>query len=186
MKSVEKTSYFGKILRAGSGFLFFLKNKIRFGSKINLSVFNSIDGKIRIRVDGPSKIVIGRDFMARGPVYLDTLNRGEITIGKKVFFNHNCAVTSMESITIGDGCMFGNNLVIVDHNHKIKNGDNEYECKPIRIGNKVWIGANCTILPGTIIEDNAIIGANSVVKGCVGKGEMWGGIKARIIKTEGN
>ena len=186
MKSVEKTSYFGKIVRVGSGFLFFLKNKIRYGSKISLSAFSSIDGKVRITIDGSSKIAIGKDFMARGPVYLDVLNQGKITMGKKVFFNHNCAVTSMESITIGDGCMFGNNLVIVDHNHKVENGDNEYECKPVKIGNKVWVGANCTILPGTVIEDDAVIGANSVVKGRVGKGEVWGGVKARIIKAKGN
>lgn len=35
--------------------------------------------------------------------------------------------------------------------------------KPISIGNNVWIGANCTILPGVTIGNNAVIGAGSVV-----------------------
>jgi acetyltransferase-like isoleucine patch superfamily enzyme len=33
----------------------------------------------------------------------------------------------------------------------------------IRIGNNVWIGANCTILDGSVIGDNTIIVANSLV-----------------------
>lgn len=35
--------------------------------------------------------------------------------------------------------------------------------KPISIGDNVWIGANCTILPGVTIGNNAVIGAGSVV-----------------------
>jgi acetyltransferase-like isoleucine patch superfamily enzyme len=35
----------------------------------------------------------------------------------------------------------------------------------IKIGNNVFIGINCTILPNTIIGDNCIIGAGSVVRG---------------------
>jgi len=33
----------------------------------------------------------------------------------------------------------------------------------VTIGKNVWIGGNCTILPGVIIGDHAVIGAGSVV-----------------------
>ena len=35
----------------------------------------------------------------------------------------------------------------------------------IKIGNNVFIGNNCTILPKTVVGDNCIIGAGSVVRG---------------------
>ena len=35
--------------------------------------------------------------------------------------------------------------------------------KPVRIGDKVWIGAHATILPGVTIGAGAIIGAGAVV-----------------------
>jgi acetyltransferase-like isoleucine patch superfamily enzyme len=34
---------------------------------------------------------------------------------------------------------------------------------PITVGDNVWIGAGCSILPGVTIGDNAVIGAGSVV-----------------------
>lgn len=41
----------------------------------------------------------------------------------------------------------------------------QYKTAPIRIGNNVWIGANCVILRGTVIGDNSVVGAGTVLKG---------------------
>ena len=35
---------------------------------------------------------------------------------------------------------------------------------PIRIGNNVWIGPNCSISPGVIIKDFVVVMANTLVK----------------------
>ncbi len=43
--------------------------------------------------------------------------------------------------------------------------DDHYFHQPIKIGNNVWIGPNCTIFPGTTIEDNVVVMPNSLVKG---------------------
>ena len=45
--------------------------------------------------------------------------------------------------------------------------------KRICIGNDVWICINAVVLPGTTIEDGAVIGANVVANKRVGKGEIW-------------
>lgn len=37
--------------------------------------------------------------------------------------------------------------------------------KTIKVGNNVWIGLNVTILKGTVIGNNCVIAAGSVVKG---------------------
>ena len=41
--------------------------------------------------------------------------------------------------------------------------EQEHITEKVKIGNDVWIGANCTILKGVAINDGAVIGAGSVV-----------------------
>ena len=91
----------------------------------------------------------------------------------------------MEEITIGDFCNIANNAVIVDHNHKYDaTGVIEgFETSPIHIGNRVWIGANATILKGVNIGEGAIISAGAVVNKNVPPFEIWGGVPARRIKS---
>ena len=56
---------------------------------------------------------------------------------------------------------------------------------PIHIGNKVWLGANVTVLPGVTIGDGAIIAAGAVVTKDVPAGAVAAGVPARIIKQSG-
>ena len=81
-----------------------------------------------------------------------------------MFFNHNCSLTCAESIVIGNGCMFANNLVIIDHDHKIlKDGvTGVLVSEPIIIEERVWCGTNVTITKGVHIGRGAVIGANAV------------------------
>ena len=54
--------------------------------------------------------------------------------------------------------------------------------RPVRIGNDVWIGANCTILPGVSIGDGAVIGAGSVVTRSVASQTIVAGSPARLLR----
>lgn len=54
-------------------------------------------------------------------------------------------------------------------------------CLPVKIGDKVWIGADVTILPGVSIGTGAIIAAGTVVTKDVAPGMIVGGIPARVI-----
>jgi acetyltransferase-like isoleucine patch superfamily enzyme len=93
---------------------------------------------------------------------------GNLKIGTS-FFNQGCCITCLKSIKIGDGCLFGPNVTVVDHDHVFRKEDlatgQKYNCSEILIGNNVWIGANVVILRGTIIGDNCVIGAGAIVKG---------------------
>ena len=51
----------------------------------------------------------------------------------------------------------------------------------IKIGNNVFIGMNATILPGSIVGDNVIIGASSVVKGTLKSNSVYAGIPIKYI-----
>lgn len=55
--------------------------------------------------------------------------------------------------------------------------------KPIVIGNNVFIGYGCIILPGVTIGDNTIIGAGSIVSRDIPSNSVAIGIPARVIRN---
>ncbi len=91
---------------------------------------------------------------------------GKLTIGDHVYINRNCSIVSRASIKIGRRCTIGPNVCIYDHDHDFRsaNRGTQYVCKPIVIGENVWIGANAIIIKGVTIGDNAVIAAGAVVK----------------------
>ena len=56
------------------------------------------------------------------------------------------------------------------------------QAKPVTIGRDVWIGANCTILPGVTIGNNIVIAAGAVVTKDVPDNCVAGGVPAKIIR----
>lgn len=73
---------------------------------------------------------------------------------------------AIKFIKIGESCRFSVNLQIMDTDyHKILDDNDTIINAPseISIGNNVWIGCTTTILKGSKIPDNIIIGANSLV-----------------------
>lgn len=176
--------YFKKSFLLWISIYSYLKYKLIYGKKIQLSAVNSIRGKLLIELQDKSECNIGKFLMSRGPLYMKAEDNGKIEIGEKCFFNHNCSITCVDKITIGDNCNFANNLVIVDHDHNF----NEYGVTAglnkgsVKIGNNVWCGANVTILRGVTIGNGAIIAAGAVVNQDVPSYEIWGGVPAKFIK----
>jgi acetyltransferase-like isoleucine patch superfamily enzyme len=56
------------------------------------------------------------------------------------------------------------------------------EVKTTNIGNDVWIGSKCTIMPGVKIGDGAIVGYGALVTKDVPAYSIVGGIPAKLIK----
>lgn len=126
-----------------------------------------------ISIQNQGKIFLDEKIECRNQLYI-LAHGGTINIGKHCFFNTNCSITSINKIVIGDECKFGNNIVIVDHDHNYKKLDNrEFISSPVTIGNNTWIGANCVILRGAQIGDNCVIAAGSVVKGIIPSSSLY-------------
>nr|WP_321152437.1 acyltransferase [uncultured Acetatifactor sp.] len=158
--------------------------KARYGKRVDIKLWNSLRGKVSLWIDGNSKITWGDFLMLLGPIYMKAVHGGNIVIGNRCFFNRNCSITSVGTISIGEQCTFANNVVIVDHDHNIGSDKEEqpYTIKEIHIGNHVWIGANAVILKGVTIGDNAVIAAGAVVNRDVESGYIYGGVPAKKIK----
>lgn len=110
----------------------------------------------------------GKVFSFRKRFMVNINNGGKLTIGNHVFFNNDCSINCKEEITIGDYCIFGENVRIYDHNHRFSDYsapiiEQGYTVKSVHIGENCWIGSNVVILPGSNVQSNSIIGAGCVI-----------------------
>ncbi|WP_117236154.1 acyltransferase [Vibrio maerlii] len=93
---------------------------------------------------------------------------GQITIGKGSVLQ-GTSICAYERFSIGNNVIFGPNTVIMDcSGHTLTNRGQPNELdrlkvQPVTIGDDVWIGYGCIVLPGVCIGDGAVIGAGSVV-----------------------
>lgn len=155
--------------------------KLRYGRRIQAAFPQGME-KVRVEIDKNAVIRLGERIQNRGALYIGCKEEGKLQIGGHCFFNTNTSITCMKQITIGEFCKFGNNLVIVDHDHDFKNTGEEFPAEEIIIGNHVWVGANCVILKGVRIGDRAVIAAGSVVRKDVPAGCVYYDKRESIIK----
>jgi maltose O-acetyltransferase len=100
-------------------------------------------------------------------VHIDSPSK--VSIGNNVSINRGCVLNAGGGITIGNDVMIGPNVIIYSQNHNFREKEipkrlQGYSLKKVEIGNNVWIAANCILLPGVRIGDNAVIAAGTVVK----------------------
>ncbi len=160
------------ILKAVKSSLRILIWKIRYGNKVKADFPQAME-KVKLEKDKDAVVILNAKIQNRGALYLGCKGRGRLEIGAHCFFNTNASLTCMKKITIGEYCKFGNNLVIVDHDHDYRETGEEFPAEEIIIGNHVWVGAGCIILKGVKIGDGAVIGAGSVVRKDVPAGSVY-------------
>jgi len=108
------------------------------------------------------------------------INGQNIVLGDNVKISAFSAVMAGNTATIeiGDNTIIGPGVVIVAFNHGTRDADipirfqqwEESKEHSVYIGPNVWIGAGVMVLPGTSIQEGAIIGAGTLVRGHVPPG----------------
>lgn len=99
-----------------------------------------------------------------------------------MFLNFNCVILDVAAVSIDDGTQIGPAVQIyaADHPRDPEQRRSGLELgRPVRIGRNVWIGGGAIILPGVIVEDEAVIGAGAVVTRSVPAGVTVVGNPAR-------
>lgn len=114
-------------------------------------------------------------------------NPQNIQIGKKCVLNNGVILQSCENgkIVIGDNVTISYNSIFLTCGLKLDKYQESkvHFSKDIVIEDKVWIGANVTILPGITIASGSIIAAGSVVTKDVEAKVVVGGVPAKVLKV---
>lgn len=112
-------------------------------------------------------------------------NGKNIHVGSHFLANFNVTILDIAPVRVGDHCMIGPNTLITTVNHPLTpKGRRKRLAKasPVTIGNDVWIGGGCTILPGVSIGNNVVVAAGAVVTKDVPDNSLVGGVPARLIR----
>ena len=75
-----------------------------------------------------------------------------------------CYINASGGLTIGKNVIIGPNTIIATTNHSVNDHTKTASGKGVVIGDDVWIGANCSIVPGAIIGNNVTVGAGCYIK----------------------
>jgi len=83
---------------------------------------------------------------------------------------------------VGAGTIVGGFSVILGH--AVERGRVKF--RPVRVGRNCGVGTRSTIIAGAVIEDGAMLGAQSFLgkNAVVPAGATWGGVPAREMATE--
>lgn len=191
-------SRIGVIIRKILALLKILSLKVFYGNQIELKKGCSIDIKTKILIHNQGLLSIGLGSILRSNsmgyhagmpfncTILIDVSGASIKIGDNVRIN-GAYIHSQKEIQIGSNCVIASGVNILDSNGHVVNSLNRTigrdNPESISIGSNVWIGLNSIILKGTIIGDNSIIGAGSVVQGVFPSNVIIKGNPGVIIRS---
>lgn len=119
-----------------------------------------------------------------------------ITIGDQTFVNVNCVFLDSATIEIGANALIGPGVQLLTAYHPLaaseripagwtpESGQSPYrtQARPIRIGDRTWLGAGALVMPGVTIGDGTTIGAGSVVTADVPPNVLAVGSPCRVVR----
>lgn len=120
-----------------------------------------------------------------GEIFIDEDSR--ITMPNLLIITNNNTKENPSKVIIGKSCQIGQDIIIrTSDGHAIFNvGENVPFNAPqdIVIGDNVWLGARTTVLKGSKIPNNTIVGSNTLVnKKFVDENIILAGVPAKIVK----
>ena len=103
--------------------------------------------------------------------------QNDVTIGERTRIQSHSFICS--NVIIGADCFIGHGVMFI--NDKFIDRKLSKDFLPTKIGNKVYVGSNSSIMPVTICDD-VVIGAGSVVTKNITESGTYVGNPARKLK----
>lgn len=111
---------------------------------------------------------------------------GEPTIGAGTWIGPFCLIDGSGGLVIGAGCDIAAGAHIYTHStvrRCVTGRAVDTERRPVRIGDRTFVGANAVVLMGVTIGDHCVIGAGAVVSCDVPDFGVATGVPARVVGT---
>lgn len=141
------------------------------------------------------RVAIGRESIVRCRIDFDS-PKGEVRIGDRCYVGASHFVCHT-GISIGDDVIMSWGVTVVDHDsHSLNWTERQHDVadwmrgvkrwdsvtvRPVRIGDKTWIGFGASILKGVTVGEGAVVGANAVVTRDVPPYAVVAGNPARVV-----
>ncbi len=185
------------IWRVISKLIFPLMLKVRgicFGKNIIVYGFPIITKAKKSKIDIGSDVVLCSQSSRTAlgvskPVIIRAINpKSLVCIGNGSGLS-GVTICAMEKVVIGDQCLLGADVTIVDNDFHPLNPFNRRYSKvaiaiaPVQIGKNVFIGTKSIVLKGVTIGDNSVIGAGSVVVSDIPANVVAAGNPCKVIKA---
>ena len=136
------------------------------------------------------RIFIGDNVRIFPNMRAEVHGTGEICFLGDNSIGQNLHIVSASSLIIGLGTTISSNVFISNVDHEFQKGKSALKgnllVKETKIGNYCFLGTGSVILPGTILGDNVVVGANSTVKGIYPDNCIIAGSPAKIIREVHN
>jgi maltose O-acetyltransferase len=113
------------------------------------------------------------------------LGHGQVRIGPRTFVNRECYFEAVADISLGADSAVAMQVLFVTSAHTFDQ-DGRFASVatglPIKVGDRCWIGARATVLPGVTIGDDVVVAAGSVVTRDCPSGGLYAGVPAVRIR----
>ncbi|MDH5570135.1 MAG: hypothetical protein OEY89_00120 [Gammaproteobacteria bacterium] len=127
-----------------------------------------------VNIKGPGKVIIGKkctvvENVFRGLSITTFSNDSIVSIGGEGCLLGGLTIRCHSKIELGNNIMTAVSLIqdtlfVTNNNKSYTNYDSSlWKSEPIVIGNNVWLGGHCCILPGSKIGDDCVLSACSVI-----------------------
>jgi acetyltransferase-like isoleucine patch superfamily enzyme len=162
------------------------KKNITFGKNVTIENYVVIDGYAKNKIVFGDFVKIGSNSIISCTSHLSMYGIG-LTIGNNSAVGRFTEFGSAGGIKIGNDVIMGSYISFHSQNHNFDSPDllireQGVTSKGIELKNNIWVGAKVTFLDGSIIGNNSVVAAGSLVKGVFPDNVVIGGVPAKIIK----
>lgn len=112
------------------------------------------------------------------PLFLRAFDGARIRIGRDSQLSA-CMLTAKEEIDVGSRVLLGMGSRVFDSDQHAVDVDHPEVTLPVRIEDNVWIAADATILRGSTIGHDSVVGTRSLVRGKVEPHSVVSGVPAK-------
>lgn len=114
---------------------------------------------------------------------LVALAGGHLEIGNNVFINFGSSLVSSAHVKIGDDCLIGTHVSIMDCDfHRVEDKSWDTTGEPVIIEDRVWLGNRSMILKGVTVGHDAVVAAGAIVTHDVPPRSLVAGVPARVVR----
>jgi acetyltransferase-like isoleucine patch superfamily enzyme len=187
LRGVATRIRLARVARAGRGVHLDPGVLLSYPQRIHLGHGARIARHAALRANSPlvPGIAVGDQCMIQDGALLNA-SEGFVHVGDRTWIGPFCVIYGNGGVRVGRDVMIAAHSCItsVGHRHEelhIPMMAQGIEVGPVTIEDDVWIGMNCTILPGVRIGRGAIVAAGAVVRSDVAPFMVVGGVPAREI-----